>query len=155
MTGTAPGLTAAPEASAPMPRFTAIVLTFWAGSLWSICGLVAPTLFAVLDDRRLAGQLAGRFFDLATVIGVVAGLLLLAPTLGRYVMPGKYTRTLVLITAGLPLVSKLALSPLMEQARAAGDMARFGMLHGGAAALFVAACACALAVVWNFSQRSA
>jgi len=146
--------------AAAMPRFTGIVLAFWAGSLWTICGVVAPTLFALLDDRSLAGRLAGRFFDLATLIGVVCAVILFAPTLlqssstRRYVMPGRYTRLLVLVTAGLPVLSKVALSPLMEQARAAGNMARFGALHGAAAGLFMLACAAALAVVWNFSQRS-
>jgi hypothetical protein len=137
-----------------MPRFTGIVIAFWAGSLWSLCALVAPTLFALLEDRSVAGRLAGRFFDSVTLIGVVAALILLAPTLGRYAMPGRYTRTLVLLTAGLPLLSKLALSPLMEQARVAGNMARFGALHGASAGLFLLACASALGMVWNFSQRN-
>jgi hypothetical protein len=142
---------AAAGESVAMPRFTGIVLAFWAGSLWSTCGVVAPTLFALLDDRSLAGRLAGRFFDLATLTGVICAVMLLAPTLGRYVMPGRYTRALVLITAGLPALSKLALSPLLEQARAAGNMARFGALHGASAGLFMLACAGALGVVWNFA----
>lgn len=137
-----------------MPRFTSIVMAFWAGSLWCICGVVAPTLFAVLEERALAGQLAGRFFDLATLIGVIAAALVLAPTFGRYVMPGRYTRWLVVITAALPVLSKLALSPLMEQARVAGNMARFGALHGAAAGLFMLACASALGMVWSFSSRA-
>jgi hypothetical protein len=153
MKSSASELAAVPE-SAPMPRFTGIVLAFWAGSLWSICALVAPTLFALLEDRSAAGRLAGRFFDLATLIGVISALILFVPTFGRYAMPGRYTRTLVLITAGLPLVSKLVLSPLMDQARAAGDMARFGALHGASAGLFMLACASALGMVWNFTSRS-
>ena len=83
-------------------------------------------------------------------IGVAAAAVLLALSLsGRYVLPGRYSRALVLITAGLPLLSKLALSPLMAQARAAGDMSRFGMLHGIAAALFMLACLAAIAMVWS------
>jgi uncharacterized membrane protein YhaH (DUF805 family) len=139
--------------STPMPRFSGIVLAFWAGSLWTLSVVVAPTLFALLEDRSTAGRLAGRFFDLATLIGVVSALILFAPTLGRCVMPGRYTRTLVLLTAGLPVLSKLGVSPLMDQARAAGDMARFGALHGVSAGLFLLACACALGMVWNFGQR--
>jgi hypothetical protein len=137
-----------------MPRFTSIVLAFWAGSLWCICGVVAPTLFALLEDRTLAGRLAGRCFDLATLIGVLSAVLVFAPTIGRYVMPGRYTRWLVSITAGLPVLSKLALSPLMEQARVAGNMTRFGALHGAAAGLFMLACVSALGMVWSFSPRA-
>jgi hypothetical protein len=155
MKGTAPELAAVPASAAPMPRFTGLVLAFWAGSLWSICGLVAPTLFAVLDDRAVAGRLAARFFDMAMLIGALAGGLLLILTVsGRYYLPGRYSRALVLLTAGLPVLSKLALSPLLEQARAAGDTARFGMLHGISATLFLIACAGAVGLVWNFSQRS-
>jgi hypothetical protein len=144
---------ALPAAGAAMPRFTGIVVALWAGSLWTICGLIAPTLFAVLDDRALAGRLAGRFFDMAMFIGVTAGALLLALTVtGRYRVPGRYGRLLVGVTAGLPALSKLTLSPLMEQAREAGDTARFGMLHGIAAALFMVACAGAVGVVWNFTR---
>jgi len=153
MKSTAPDIAALPAGTAAMPRFTGIVVALWAGSLWTICGLVAPTLFAMLDDRALAGRLAGRFFDLATLIGVAAGAILLALTFtARYVLPGRYGRLLVGLTAGLPALSELILSPLMEQARAAGDMARFGMLHGLAAAVFMIACAGAVAVVWNFTR---
>jgi hypothetical protein len=152
MKSSTPELAALSE-RAPMPRFTGIVIAFWAGSLWSICTLLAPTLFVLLEDRAVAGRLAARFFDLATLIGLISAAILLALSLGRHVMPGRFTRTLVLLTAGLPLLSKLALGPLMDQARAAGNMARFGALHGVAAGLFFLACASALGMVWNFSQR--
>jgi hypothetical protein len=149
MKSTAPGIVSAPTGSAAMPRFTGIIIAFWAGSLWSICGLIAPSLFALLEDRAVAGRLAGHFFDMATLIGIAAAGVLLALTLtGRYVL-GRRGRVLVLLTAGLPVLSKLGLSPLMEQARSAGDMARFGMLHGVAAVLFMLACIAAVAMVWN------
>lgn len=149
-------IAATPVDAAPMPRFTGLLVALWAGSLWTICGVIAPTLFAVLDDRTLAGQLAGRFFDLASLIGVVVGVLLLALTLtGRYALPGRFGRLIVAFTAALPALSELTLSPLMQQARASGDMARFGMLHGVSAGIFMIACAGAVAVVWNFFQPAA
>ena len=46
MTSTAPDMAAASHGSAAMPRFTGLVVAFWAGSLWTICGLIAPSLFA-------------------------------------------------------------------------------------------------------------
>lgn len=133
-----------------MRRLAALLITLWAGSLWVICGLVAPTLFAVLDDRRAAGQLAATFFFATTVIGVVVGSVLIALSLARKItLPG---RVPVLITAGLPLASHLILGPLMNQARAAGDMARFGILHGIAGACFLIACVGAFVVVWTFNR---
>lgn len=133
-----------------MPRFAALLITLWAGSLWTICALVAPTLFAVLDDRQIAGRLAATFFFAATAIGVVVGVVLIALNLARkVVLPG---RALVLITAGLPLASHLILGPLMDQARATGDMARFGVLHGIASACFLIACVSALVLVWKLNR---
>lgn len=133
-----------------MSRVASLLITLWAGSLWTICGVVAPTLFAVLDDRRLAGQLAATFFFAAMVIGVIVGSLLMALSFARKIMlPG---RALVVITAGLPLASQLILGPLMDQARAVGDMGRFGILHGIAGACFLIACVSAVALVWKFNR---
>jgi len=39
-----------------------IVITLWVGALWAIGYLAAPTLFHVLDDRALAGKVAGQLF---------------------------------------------------------------------------------------------
>lgn len=133
-----------------MSRVASILIAFWAGSLWTICGLVAPSLFAVLEDRKLAGQLAARFFLIETWIGVAMGAVLLGLSFsGKLVLPA---RSLVVVAAALPLVSHLLLGPLMERARAAGDMARFGILHGIAGACFLMACLAMLVVVWKFSR---
>ena len=48
-----------------MSRLAAIVLTLWAGSLWTICAIAAPAAFAVLD-RAGAGHLAGTLFLIET-----------------------------------------------------------------------------------------
>jgi len=133
-----------------MERLASLLLTFWAGSLWTICGLVAPTLFRLLEDRRLAGQLAAAFFNALTWIGVAVAVVLLAMNLaGRLPL---LSRALVLTTAGLPLASRLILGPLMDQARAAGDMTRFGILHGVAGGCFLIACVSAAVLVWKFSR---
>jgi hypothetical protein len=42
----------------------AVAVTLWVGGLWAIGFLVAPSLFHALDDRALAGDLAGRFLTL-------------------------------------------------------------------------------------------
>ena len=136
-----------------MPRVASLVLTFWAGSLWTICGLVAPTLFAVLDDRHMAGQLAATFFHAEAIIGVIAGCALIGMSAtGRLQLPGWLGRTLIAITAGAPLLSQVGLQPFMERARVAGDMAQFGVLHGIAALLFLVACLSALLLVWRLHR---
>ena len=136
-----------------MSRVASLVLTLWAGSLWTVCGLVAPTLFAVLDDRQIAGRLAATFFRVETIIGVVAGCVLIGMSVtGRLQLPGWLGRTLIAITAGAPLLSQLGLQPFMERARLAGDMAQFGLLHAVAALLFLVACLSALLLVWRLHR---
>lgn len=136
-----------------MSRFLAFLITFWAGSLWTICGVVAPSLFATLDDRRLAGQLAARFFHVEALIGLVVSVLLLViGMVAGGAIATRHSRLLIGVTTAMPLISQFALGPVMESARVAGDMARFGMLHGVAGGLFLIACVSALLLVLRVSR---
>ena len=47
-----------------------VAITLWVGGLWAIGYIVAPSLFAHLDDRALAGMLAGKMFTLMAYIGL-------------------------------------------------------------------------------------
>lgn len=129
------------------------LVTLWAGSLWTVCGIVAPQLFATLPERRLAGLMAARLFHIETWLGVVVAILLIALFAARHVFAGSKTILwLILLTAAAPLSSELILGPMMDAARAANDMARFGMLHGVSAVLFFTACSSALALLWKTRQ---
>jgi len=131
-----------------MRSLAAVLAALWAGSLTTICAVVAPTLFATLADRRLAGETAGHFFHLASLIGLAIGAVLLILVLARRLrLPARWGSTLIVVTAGLPLLSQLALGPAMRGAQAAGDMSRFGLLHGVSAILFFAACIGAIVLV--------
>lgn len=131
------------------------LVTLWAGSLWTICGIVAPQLFATLPERRLAGQMAARLFHIETWLGVVIAIALLGLLAARRAFAdSKTVLWLILLTAGAPLASELILGPMMDAARSANDMARFGMLHGVSAALFLIACVSALALVWKTSKST-
>lgn len=128
-----------------------LLVTVWAGSLWTICLIAAPAAFATLPERRLAGLVVGRLFQTETWLGVVAAALLIAVLAARKHL-SKALLTIILLTAAMPLISQLVVVPLMDQARAANDMAQFGRLHGVSAALFFTACLSALALVWKASQ---
>ena len=129
------------------------LVTLWAGSLWTVCGIVAPQLFATLPERRLAGQMAARLFHIETWLGVVIAILLIALFFARKAFAtSKTILWLILLTAGAPLASELILGPMMDAARAAKDMSRFGMLHGVSAVLFFTACLSGLALVWKARQ---
>jgi hypothetical protein len=47
------------------------------GGLWAIGYMVAPALFATLEDRALAGTLAGVMFNIIAWVGLACGSLLL------------------------------------------------------------------------------
>lgn len=138
-----------------LPRLLSFLVTFWAGSLWTICGVVAPSLFAVLGDRAVAGQVAAHLFRAEAFIGLIVGLVLLALSwLAPTSVSSRRGRVLIVTTALLPLLSQAGIGPLLDKARAAGDMARFGILHGVAGLLFLLACIGALLLVWEFNRRA-
>jgi hypothetical protein len=133
-----------------MPSFTQLILTLWAGSLWTICGLVTPGLFLILDDRQLAGNIAAQFFYAETFLGLALGALYLL--LARRNLNRSSVISAALAIA-MPLVFFLLLRPLMANARAAGDMARFGQLHGIASWLFLVACLGVGVLVWRSAPK--
>lgn len=136
-----------------LPFASALVVTAWAGSLWTICLIAAPAAFATLPERRLAGLVVARLFHVETWLGVVFAALLIAVLAARKHL-SKSTLAIILLTAAMPLISQLVVVPLMDQARAANDMAQFGRLHGVSAVLFFTACLSALALVWKVSRAN-
>jgi len=118
-----------------------ILITLWVGGLWSIGYIAAPTLFAMLDDRRLAGELAGQMFHIINYLGLTCGGVLVIGLLWR-----KLTRwqlwviILMLVIVGC---SEFLIQPMMQHLKASGlvegsQQARdFGRLHGVAATLYM------------------
>lgn len=120
-----------------------LLLTLWVGGLWTIGYLAVPVLFHELDDRALAGTLAGRMFTALAYLGLVAGSMLLIASLRR---PGgwRHWRTLVLLVMlGLVIVGQFVLQPAIAELRsvrfaAGGEAAReFARLHGLASILYL------------------
>mgnify|MGYP000887217170 FL=1 len=54
-----------------------LLITLWVGALWTVGYMVAPTLFHMLDDRTLAGRLAGQLFTYVGWLGMAAAAYLL------------------------------------------------------------------------------
>lgn len=116
-----------------------LVAALWAGSLWAVGYLVAPTLFATLD-RVLAGQIAGTMFHSMAMLslgcGVAMGVLLFFGT--RDWAP-KRRRTVLLIVVAMVMctvASHFGLQPLMAAAKASGDPS-FGKLHGISSSIYL------------------
>lgn len=53
------------------------MLVAWVGSLLSLGTIAAPVLFTALEDKQLAGLLAGKMFVVGAWVGIVAGVYLL------------------------------------------------------------------------------
>ncbi len=132
-----------------------LLTVLWIGSLWTIGYLVAPTLFAVLDDRSLAGMLAGRLFTIGNYLGLVCGSLLL---LGVSLNPTGGSRWgwragLLAAMLGIIMVSQFVLQPMLADLKTQGvaTAEAFARLHGVSASLYLANSL--LGLVWVVSGR--
>lgn len=121
-----------------LPALERVLLTLWAGSLWVTGFMVAPVLFASLDDRALAGSIAGELFGLTAWLGLGCGLALLV---AAYVRGGRGGWRLWVMVIMLLLVAagQFVLAPMIADLRASGQSGtpRFGQLHGVASLLFL------------------
>lgn len=122
-----------------------IVQALWVGGLWIVGYLVVPTLFATLDDRQLAGALAGKIFSTLSLFGLVCGVLLAA--IGFFSIGKSWMKTrrawAILLMLVITLVSLLVLQPMMQELKliglAVGSEAatQFSRLHGVSSVLYM------------------
>ena len=64
-------------------RLSLIIITLWAGALWTT-GISAYVLFDSLQDKQLAGMLAGKLFNVVSYIGLGSAFYLLIQRLLQY-----------------------------------------------------------------------
>ena len=144
-----------------LTRIRLLVATLWAGSLWAIGFVVAPTLFGTLSDRVLAGNIAGSMFRAEAWLSIACAALLLA--LLQWA-PGalepkrrRLLGALVLSMLVCALVSHFGITPLMAELKAqapSGIMndamrSRFGMLHGVSTLVFAVQSLLAGILIWK------
>lgn len=125
-----------------------VVITLWVGALWAIGYIAAPTLFAAVDDRVLAGTLAGRMFSIVGWLGLGCGAYLLLFMLLR-LGAGAMKRLLfwvVVLMLLLAAAQLFGLQPLIAQLRSesvprelaeAATRSRFATWHGVASVLYL------------------
>jgi len=120
-----------------------VILTVWVGGMWTVGYIVAPTLFAMLDDRAVAGSIAGRLFMIMSYIGIFASLFLLLNALMRYRQTSRreWRVWLLLLMLVIILTGQFVLQPQMAVLREGGlldeEKEQFGLLHGIASVLFL------------------
>lgn len=125
-----------------------VVVTLWVGAMWTVGYLVAPTLFAMLGDRALAGNVAGRLFSLVGWIGIGSSLYVLAFIALRHGWRAFRNAIFWLVVVMLlgTLASQFGIQPLMAQMKADAWprevmdsmlRSRFATWHGVSSALYL------------------
>jgi hypothetical protein len=130
------------------PAVERILLTLWVGALWVSGFIVAPMLFAELDNRALAGSLAGSLFTITSYLGLCCGGVLLL--LNGLSFRSVNWRALVIVgMLVLVVIGQFVVTPMVADLRDQGltDTPRFGQLHGIASVLFLMTSLCGLTLV--------
>ncbi|MBI5330662.1 MAG: DUF4149 domain-containing protein [Betaproteobacteria bacterium] len=123
-------------------------VALWGGGLWAVGYLAAPTLFYNLEDRALAGMLAGKMFSYIGWVGLVCGVWLLVFRLGR--LGGAAFKQgffwIVLVMLLLTAAQQFGIQPLMQELKdqaGAQDVMdslfkdRFAAWHGISSAVYL------------------
>jgi len=148
----------------PLPHRIFLLLTvIWAGSMWTVGYMVAPTLFSILPSRETAGMIAGQLFHTQAILGVVVGVLQLVlcnVMIRRGAARYRALRWLVLAMLCCVLVGYFGVQPFMDSLKAKTHAlgvgvsespykSDFGMLHGISSAFYLLQSVLALVLVWR------
>jgi hypothetical protein len=138
-------------------RLNLIVMTLWVGALW-MTGLSAYLLFDALQDKQLAGSLAGKLFTAVSYIGMVSGFYLLIQRLLDY-GTGALKQSffwavfamLLLVLAGhfgiQPILAQLKADAMPSDVMHSIFAERFGKWHGIASVAYLVECLLGLVLV--------
>jgi hypothetical protein len=127
-----------------------ILLTLWVGGLWTVGFLVAPTLFALMPEKALAGSVAGSLFSGMSMIGLVCGsLLLVSKAVRRACEAEKWSSIVIVAMLVIIVIGEFVLSPMLSELREAGASSgsEFARLHGISSVLYVLNCLLGLVLV--------
>ncbi|MCJ7558883.1 MAG: DUF4149 domain-containing protein [Gammaproteobacteria bacterium] len=129
-----------------------VVLTVWLGMIWSVGYLAAPVLFETLDDRALAGLVAGKLFTAVAWVSLAAG-----PIMALLIMAtGERSRrrSLKLICVLLVMASMVSMhwifAPMMEAARLPDGTPgeSFLVIHGASSLVYLLGSLLGLVLLW-------
>ena len=137
-----------------------VMLVLWIGGLWAIGYVAAPVLFSSLDDKQLAGMLAGNLFEWMAWIGMAAGSFLLVhriATDGGAALKSLFFWVVTLMLL-LTLAGHFGVQPIMQalkdQAMPQAVMEsvfadRFARWHGISSVLYLIQSALGLLLIWR------
>jgi hypothetical protein len=138
-------------------RLSLIIVTLWAGALW-MTGISAYVLFDSLQDKQMAGMLAGKLFTVVSYIGMVSAFYLLIHRLvqnGTMALKQAFFWAVFLMLL-LVLAGHFGIQPILEGLKAQAFPAdvmqsvfadRFRNWHGVASIAYVIECVLAIVMV--------
>jgi MFS family permease len=123
-------------------------IALWVGGLWAIGYLAVPALFAELDDRMLAGRLAGIMFTAMAWVGLACGGYLLAFLAARHGRPALRSLPFWLVVAMLlltvaghfgiqPVIAEIKLAAWPRDVLEGALKQRFAFWHGVASVVYL------------------
>ena len=138
-------------------RLSLIIIALWAGALWTT-GISAYVLFDSLQDKQMAGMLAGKLFTVVSYIGMVSAFYLLIQRLmqdGTAALKQAFFWVvflmLLLILAGhfgiQPILAGLKAQALPADVMQSVFADRFRTWHGVASVAYLLECLLALVMV--------
>lgn len=159
--------TVAADRLAIYQRLFLLIAGVWVGSLFTVGYLVVPTIFTALQDRQVAGMIAGAIFQVEAYISVAVclGLLVLANWLvNRKADHYRSIRWMLLLLLLCSVVTCFGLIPYMDALRqealvmgmpvmASPSATLFGRLHGISSGLFLVQSLLGLWMVWRLSRH--
>ena len=138
-------------------KLSLVIITLWVGALWTT-GISAYVLFDSLQDKQMAGMLAGKLFTVVSYIGLGSAFYLLIQRLLQYgtaaLKQAFFWAALVMLL--LVLAGHFGIQPILEslksQALPADVMQsvfadRFRNWHGVASMAYLLECLLALVLV--------
>ena len=147
-------------------RVFVFILTLWVGSIITVGYLVAPTLFATLSDRQVAGMVAGSLFRLEGTLSMVLSValivfanLLVKRGLDRYKNIRWYLLAMLLCAAVTAFILQPMMNSLREEALSHGFPVmlsplanQFGQLHGISSAIYLVQSLIGLVLLWRLTK---
>jgi len=142
------------------------VFALWLGSLVTIGYLVAPVLFATLNDTQVAGMIAGKLFRIEGTVSLVLSValmvfanLLVKRTLNQYKPVRWYLLAMLICAVVVAFVLQPMMNALREEALAQGFpvmasplAASFGRLHGISSVLYLIQTVVGLVLLWRLTK---
>ena len=140
-------------------KLTLIIITLWVGALWAT-GLSAYVLFDTLQDKQLAGSLAGKLFTIVSYIGMASAFYLLIQRLlefGTGALKQSYFWAafvmLLLVLAGhfgiQPILAQLKTDALPNDVMHSVFASRFSTWHGVASVAYLVECVLGFVLVFK------